>query len=169
LVQIQQCSIFRRLDCKMFHLLTFIIVAIVLTCIILIAAYAINAPSSDFEKVSAYECGFEPFGDARSFFDIHFYIVGLLFIIFDLEIVFLVPLAIGVESMSAVSYLSFLAFMGVLLIGFYYEWSLGLLSWVSPSNDNRPLGFLVLLLASVLDVEFSEITEVPKMKLAKSM
>jgi NADH-quinone oxidoreductase subunit A len=105
----------------MFHLLAFIVVAIALTCVILIAAYAINAPSSDFEKASAYECGFEPFGDARSFFDIHFYIVGLLFIIFDLEIVFLVPLAIGAESISAVSYLSFLVFMAILLIGFYYE------------------------------------------------
>jgi NADH-quinone oxidoreductase subunit A len=121
----------------MTNLLTFLIVAVVLTLIILILAYLINFSTTDYEKRSAYECGFEPFGDARSFFDIHFYIVGLLFIIFDLEIVFLVPLAVGLESVSAVGYISFIIFMAVLIIGFYYEWSLGLLSWVNSSKPNK--------------------------------
>jgi NADH-quinone oxidoreductase subunit A len=121
----------------MTNLLTFLIVAVILTLIILILAYLINSSAPDYEKRSAYECGFEPFGDARSFFDIHFYIVGLLFIIFDLEIVFLVPLAVGLESISAVGYTSFIIFMAVLIIGFYYEWSLGLLSWVNSSKPNK--------------------------------
>jgi len=116
---------------RMFYLINFLVVSILLTCIILLGAYLVNLPLGDYEKRSAYECGFEPFGDARSFFDVHFYIVGLLFIIFDLEIVFLVPLAANVETISAVSYCSFLIFMAILLAGFYYEWALGLLNWQS--------------------------------------
>ena len=121
----------------MLHLITFILVSVILTWIILVLAYGANNSVTDFEKRSAYECGFEPFGDARSFFDVHFYIVGLLFIIFDLEIVFLAPLAANAGSMSAVSYISFLIFMLILLIGFYYEWSLGLLSWSSYPNKHK--------------------------------
>ena len=68
--------------------------------ILLILTYFFNLPTNDYEKHSAYECGFELFGDARSFFDIHFYTVGLLFIIFDLEVVFLIPFAIDVEYTS---------------------------------------------------------------------
>jgi len=64
--------------------------------IILLLVYLINIPTMDYEKRSAYECGFEPFGDARSFFDIHFYTIGLLFIIFDLEIVFIVPFIVNI-------------------------------------------------------------------------
>jgi NADH-quinone oxidoreductase subunit A len=123
------------------QLLAFLIVGVVLTLLILFLAYFINFPTSDYEKRSAYECGFEPFGDARSFFDIHFYIVGLLFIIFDLEIVFLVPLAVDTANVSFVAYLSFLAFMAILIIGFYYEWMLGLLDW-APQRASAILLFI---------------------------
>src|ERR1700733_13616099 len=99
-------------------LLAFLITSIVLVLIILGATFFINPPTNDYEKHSAYECGFEPFGDARSFFDIHFYTIGLLFIIFDLEIVFLIPFAINIESTSFVGYINFLLFMGILLVGF---------------------------------------------------
>jgi len=108
----------------------FLITAIIIVGVILALTYFVNAPTNDYEKHSAYECGFEPFGDARSFFDIHFYAIGLLFIIFDLEIVFLIPFAIDVEASSLMSYVNFLVFMIILLIGFYYEWALGLLNWV---------------------------------------
>lgn len=100
----------------------------VIVLLILAATYVLNIPTADYEKHSAYECGFEPFGDARSFFDIHFYTIGLLFIIFDLEIVFLIPFAINVEQTSFAGYVNFLVFMVILLVGFYYEWSLGLLN-----------------------------------------
>lgn len=98
--------------------------------LILVATYLSNIPTADYEKHSAYECGFEPFGDARSFFDIHFYTIGLLFIIFDLEIVFLIPFAINVDQTSVGGYVNFLVFIVILLAGFYYEWALGLLNWV---------------------------------------
>lgn len=110
--------------------LSFLLTLSIIILIILALIYFINLPTVDYEKHSAYECGFEAFGDARSFFDIHFYTIGLLFIIFDLEIVFLVPFAINTDTCSLIEYVNFLAFMIVLIIGFYYEWAIGLLSWV---------------------------------------
>jgi len=98
----------------------FVTVAIVIG-IILVLIYLINLPTNDYEKHSSYECGFESFGDARSFFDVHFYTIGLLFIVFDLEIVFLIPFAIDVETTSSLGFLNFVAFMAILLVGFYYE------------------------------------------------
>lgn len=114
----------------MTNLLTFIIISTILILIILVATYFINIPSNDYEKHSAYECGFEPFGDARSFFDIQFYTIGLLFIIFDLEVVFLIPFVIDIANISAWGYFNMLMFMLVVIVGFYYEWAIGLLNWV---------------------------------------
>lgn len=114
----------------MSNLILFICISILLVLIILIATYFINIPTNDYEKHSAYECGFEPFGDARSFFDIHFYTIGLLFIIFDLEIVFLIPAIVDVANISLIGYINFIVFLLVVLIGFYYEWAIGLLNWV---------------------------------------
>ena len=112
----------------MLTFLGFLVTSIIIVCIILLLTYFVNIPTNDYEKHSAYECGFEPFGDARSFFDIHFYTIGLLFIIFDLEIVFLIPFAINVEHTTTISYLNFVIFILILIIGFYYEWALGLLN-----------------------------------------
>jgi NADH-quinone oxidoreductase subunit A len=112
----------------MTNFLGFLTVVVVIVGIILALTYFVNIPTNDYEKHSSYECGFEPFGDARSFFDIHFYTIGLLFIIFDLEIVFLIPFAIDIESSSIVAYINFVIFMVILLVGFYYEWALGLLN-----------------------------------------
>jgi NADH-quinone oxidoreductase subunit A len=106
----------------------FLILVFIIILLILALIYFINIPTSDYEKHSLYECGFEPYGDARNFFDIHFYTIGLLFIIFDLEIVFLIPFAIDIETTSIIEYINFLIFIIILLIGFYYEWSLGLLN-----------------------------------------
>lgn len=110
--------------------LGFLLTVTIIIFIILGLIYFINIPTNDYEKHSAYECGFEPFGDARSFFDIHFYTIGLLFIIFDLEIVFLIPFATDIETTLDFQYFNFIVFMGILLAGFYYEWALGLLNWI---------------------------------------
>lgn len=110
--------------------LGFLLTVSIIILVILGLIYFINIPTNDYEKHSAYECGFEPFGDARSFFDIHFYTIGLLFIIFDLEIVFLIPFAIDIEATLMFEYFNFILFMLILLVGFYYEWSIGLLNWI---------------------------------------
>jgi NADH:ubiquinone oxidoreductase subunit 3 (subunit A) len=112
----------------MINFFTYLAIVAVIVLIILIATYFINMPSNDYEKRSAYECGFEPFGDARSFFDIQFYLVGLLFIVFDLEIVFLIPFVMDIYNTSAFGLLNFLAFMSVVILGLVYEFSTGLLS-----------------------------------------
>jgi NADH-quinone oxidoreductase subunit A len=99
----------------------YIAISIILVLLILAATYFVNIPTTDFEKHSAYECGFEPFGDARSFFDIHFYTIGLLFIIFDLEIVFLIPVVVDISNLSFLGFVNMLLFMVIVLVGFYYE------------------------------------------------
>ena len=114
----------------MFNFLAFLLTVTIIILVILGLIYFINIPTNDYEKHSAYECGFEPFGDARSFFDIHFYTIGLLFIIFDLEIVFLIPFAVDIEATLGFEYFNFVLFMVILLVGFYYEWAIGLLNWV---------------------------------------
>ncbi len=81
------------------------------------------------EKVSAYECGFEAFDDARGRFDVRFYLVAILFIIFDLEVAFLFPWAISLSKIGLFGFFSMIVFLGVLTIGFIYEWCKGALEW----------------------------------------
>ncbi len=81
------------------------------------------------EKLSAYECGFEAFDDARRRFDVRFYLVSILFIIFDLEVAFLFPWAVSLSEIGLFGFLSMLAFLGVLTVGFIYEWCKGALDW----------------------------------------
>lgn len=83
----------------------------------------------DSEKLSAYECGFEAFDDARSRFDVRFYLVTLLFIIFDLEVAFLFPWAVALGDIGLFGFWSMVVFLGVLTIGFIYEWRKGALEW----------------------------------------
>ena len=88
------------------------------------------APSKpDPEKLSAYECGFPAFDDARMKFDVRFYLVSILFIIFDLEVAFLFPWAISLGSIGVFGFWSMVGFLGVLTIGFIYEWKKGALEW----------------------------------------
>ena len=88
------------------------------------------APSiPDPEKVSAYECGFEAFDDARTQFDVRFYLVAILFIIFDLEVAFLFPFAVALGDIGLFGFWSMVIFLGVLTIGFIYEWKKGALEW----------------------------------------
>ena len=81
------------------------------------------------EKLSSYECGFEPFDDARRKFDVRFYLVAILFIIFDLEVAFLFPWAISLADIGAFGFFSMVGFLGVLTVGFIYEWCKGALEW----------------------------------------
>ena len=110
-------------------ILIFMGIAIGLGLVFILAAL-IAAPSNpDAEKVSAYECGFNAFDDARMKFDVRFYLVAILFIIFDLEIAFLFPWAVGFKDISDVGFWSMIVFLGVLTIGFAYEWKKGALEW----------------------------------------
>ncbi|MBC7431284.1 MAG: NADH-quinone oxidoreductase subunit A [Rubritepida sp.] len=81
------------------------------------------------EKLSAYECGFEPFDDTRRRFDVRFYLVAILFIIFDLEVAFLFPWAVSLGQIGWTGFLSMMGFLGVLTVGFVYEWRKGALDW----------------------------------------
>ena len=93
------------------------------------ASYIVAKQRPDSEKVSAYECGFEAFGDARARFDVRFYLVAILFIIFDLEVAFLFPWAITLGEIGLFGFWSMVVFLGVLTIGFIYEWKKGALEW----------------------------------------
>ncbi len=96
---------------------------------LLIAPFLIAYRNPDPEKLSAYECGFNPFDDARMKFDVRFYLVSLLFIIFDLEVAFLFPFAAAFHDIGAFGFWSMMLFLGVLTIGFIYEWNKGALEW----------------------------------------
>ena len=98
--------------------------------VVFIVAAALIAPSSpDPEKLSAYECGFNAFDDARMKFDVRFYLVAILFIIFDLEVAFLFPWAVAFGSLGWYGFWSMMIFLGVLTVGFVYEWRKGALEW----------------------------------------
>lgn len=99
-------------------------------CLAFLVASAVLSPNNpDPEKNSAYECGFNPFDDARMKFDIRFYLVAILFIIFDLEVAFLFPWIFQVDAGNVAAFWSMMVFLGVLTIGFIYEWSSGALEW----------------------------------------
>ncbi len=83
----------------------------------------------DTEKISPYECGFEAFGDSRMKFDVRYYLVAILFIIFDLEIAFLFPWAVVLDKIGMVGYIAMAVFLGILVVGFIYEWKKGALEW----------------------------------------
>ncbi|MEA3291369.1 MAG: NADH-quinone oxidoreductase subunit A [Pseudomonadota bacterium] len=98
--------------------------------VIAILAGKVLAPSDPNEaKLSPYECGFEAFEDARMKFDVRFYLVAILFIIFDLEIAFLFPWAVALEQVGVFGFWAMMLFLGVLVVGFVYEWKKGALDW----------------------------------------
>ncbi len=110
-------------------IMIFLGLAIALGAILILAAAIIAVRNPDPEKVSAYECGFNAFDDARMKFDVRFYLVSILFIIFDLEVAFLFPWAVAFKDISMVGFWSMMVFLGVLTIGFAYEWKKGALEW----------------------------------------
>jgi NADH-quinone oxidoreductase subunit A len=91
--------------------------------------FGFNPTNPDAEKLSAYECGFDTFGDARGKFDVRFYLVSILFIIFDLEVAFLFPWAVSLRTIGPYGFWSMMGFLGVLTVGFIYEWKKGALEW----------------------------------------
>lgn len=111
------------------NILIYIIFAVCLSCLILILSYVLAKQKADPEKVSAYECGFEPFDDARTTFDIRFYLVAILFIVFDLEISFLFPWITSLVEVSSMGIGSMIVFLLILTLGFVYEWRKGALEW----------------------------------------
>ncbi|MCP1167514.1 NADH-quinone oxidoreductase subunit A [Limimaricola litoreus] len=110
-------------------ILIFLGLAIGLGAILILAAVVLAVRRPDPEKVSAYECGFNAFDDARMKFDVRFYLVAILFIIFDLEVAFLFPWAVAFGEVSMMAFWSMMVFLGVLTIGFAYEWKKGALEW----------------------------------------
>ena len=110
-------------------ILVFLGIAVALGAILILAAVVLAVRHPDPEKVSAYECGFNAFDDARMKFDVRFYLVSILFIIFDLEIAFLFPWAVAFKDVSMVGFWSMMVFLAVLTIGFAYEWKKGALEW----------------------------------------
>jgi len=110
-------------------ILIFIGIGGVIGLALLVAPFLIAPSKPDPEKLSAYECGFNAFDDARMKFDVRFYLVSLLFIIFDLEVAFLFPWAITLTKTGVFAFWSMIVFLGVLTIGFIYEWKKGALEW----------------------------------------
>ena len=107
----------------------FLLIAGGLAAALMVAPFLIAVRNPDPEKVSAYECGFNAFDDARMKFDVRFYLVAILFIIFDLEIAFLFPWALAFREIGAFGFWSMMVFLGVLTVGFIYEWKKGGLEW----------------------------------------
>lgn len=110
-------------------ILIYIIASLVISIVLLLASYLLAVQQADPEKISAYECGFNPFDDARHKFDVRFYLVGILFIIFDLEVMFLFPWAVCLNKIGHFGYYSMMIFLLILTIGFIYEWKKGALDW----------------------------------------
>ena len=112
-----------------FSIIIFLIIALGLSFLFIIINYTLSPKKPDPEKLSSYECGFEPFNDSRMEFDVRFYLVAILFIIFDLEIAFLFPWAISLGNIGLLGFLSMMIFLFILTVGFIYEWKKGALDW----------------------------------------
>ncbi|MEO1719798.1 MAG: NADH-quinone oxidoreductase subunit A [Pseudomonadota bacterium] len=110
-------------------IIIFFAVSLGIGAAIMIAPFLVAIRNPDPEKVSAYECGFNAFDDARMKFDVRFYLVAILFIIFDLEIAFLFPWAVAFGEIGLYGFWSMMVFLGVLTVGFVYEWKKGALEW----------------------------------------
>ena len=110
-------------------IVVFLGIALGLSLALVIVSYFRGVKNPNAEKLSPYECGFEAFNDARMKFDVRFYLVAILFIIFDLEVAFLFPWAISLSTLGAFGFWSMMVFLGVLTVGFIYEWRKGALDW----------------------------------------
>ena len=109
--------------------LIFIVIGTLLGCILVGLGFGLGPQRPDNEKLSPYECGFEAFEDTRMKFDVRYYLVAILFIIFDLEIAFLFPWAVALDQIGVFGFLAMALFLGILVIGFIYEWKKGALEW----------------------------------------
>ena len=110
-------------------IILFLFIALGLSIGFIVINFLSSPSNPDPEKLSAYECGFEAFDDSRMEFDVRFYLVAILFIIFDLEIAFLFPWAVSLGNIGALGFWSMIIFLSVLTVGFIYEWKKGALEW----------------------------------------
>ena len=120
---------FQYLLSEYFLIFIFIVLSLIISCVVFGLSYILSSRSIDKEKISAYECGFNPFEDARNQFDVRFYLVAILFIIFDLEVSFLFPWAVTLNKLTLFGFWSMFLFLFILTIGFIYEWKKGALEW----------------------------------------
>ncbi|MGD9787933.1 MAG: NADH-quinone oxidoreductase subunit A [Sulfuricellaceae bacterium] len=112
-----------------FPVLMFIVVGLAFGVVPILAGWLLGPRRPDKEKTSPYECGFDAFGDARMKFDVRYYLVAILFILFDLEIAFLFPWAVVLEEIGLFGFVAMVIFLGILVVGFIYEWVKGALEW----------------------------------------
>ena len=110
-------------------ILIFLSASVILSLIIFVLSFLISQKADDREKLTAYECGFNPFEDSRNEFDVRFYLVAILFLIFDLEISFLFPFIASFHCLNFVGLYSMFFFLFILTVGFVYEWQKGALDW----------------------------------------
>lgn len=112
-----------------FPVLIFLVVAVALSCVILGASFFLVKQVGDAEKLSAYECGFDAFEDARNQFDVRFYLVAILFVVFDIEATFLFPWATSISQVGPIGFWTMFDFLFEILVGFIYAWKIGALDW----------------------------------------
>ena len=112
-----------------FPILVFLVIAGGIAVAMIAASFVLARQNPNSEKLSPYECGFEPFEDARVRFDVRYYLVAILFIIFDLEVAFLFPWAVSLGDIGVFGFWSMVVFLAVLTVGFIYEWKKGALEW----------------------------------------
>ena len=110
-------------------ILIFLTIAVLLSCLLLTLSYLLAVQNPETEKLSTYECGFEPYEDARNIFDVKFYIVAIMFIVFDIETMFLLPWSISLSKLNILGFWSMLDFLIELGVGFIYIWYIGALEW----------------------------------------
>ena len=110
-------------------LLFMLLIAIALTVIILGLSYFLSRQNPDSEKLSAYECGFEPYEDSRHIFDVRFCIIAILFVVFDIEMLFLIPWCVSISKLSLLGFWSMIDFLFELGVGFFYIWYVNALVW----------------------------------------
>jgi len=112
-----------------FPILLFVLVGLAVGIVPVALGWLLGPNRPDPEKLSPYECGFEAFEDARMKFDVRYYLVAILFILFDLEIAFLFPWAVALKEIGLYGFMSMMVFLGILVVGFIYEWMKGALEW----------------------------------------
>lgn len=114
---------------EIFNISLYIFCSFVLAAFIIIASRVVSPDNPDLEKLSAYECGFDPYEDARNNFDVRFYLISLLFLVFDLETIFLLPWSVCVSFFNTFSFFGMFDFFLELIVGFAYAWIVGALEW----------------------------------------
>ena len=123
------CGLMQELLRSYLPILIFLGIAVAMSGVMVLASLLVARQRPDSEKLSAYECGFDAFGDARAKFDVRYYLVAILFIIFDLEVAFLFPWAVTLGKTGVFGFWSMVVFLGMLTVGFVYEWRKGALEW----------------------------------------